>query len=180
MPTLEDLPQETRDELALLARELSDSPDTRKDFLRLAQKKRPNMPVPELELDDRVARIETDSTTKIQALENKLAEKDMRAELDRRRQSLISKGLAKDDAEVELIEKVMLDKNIANHETAAEYFNMSRQSATPTPPSYNRNVMDATAKDTLSKYWKNPVTAARDTAAQALNELRRNPKAVGY
>jgi len=42
MASLEDLTPEARDELALLARELSDDPETREAFLRLTKKRRPN------------------------------------------------------------------------------------------------------------------------------------------
>lgn len=180
MATLEDLPQETRDELALLARDLSESPETRKDFLRLAKMKRPNMPVPELEIDERIAKTETEAATRIQQLENKLSERDMRDELQRRRNLLLAEGKAANSEEVEAIEKLMLEKGITSHETAADYHKWMQQAATPTPARYNRNVLDASAKDTLNKYWKNPVTAAREQAANALDEIRKNPRAVGF
>jgi hypothetical protein len=44
--SLEDLSMEARDELALLARQLSENPATRKDFLRLTKKAKPDMPIP--------------------------------------------------------------------------------------------------------------------------------------
>lgn len=180
MATLEDLAPEAVSELALLARELSDSPETRKEFLRLAKMKRPTMPVPELELDDRLTQATSTADAKIAALEAKLAEKDMRAELDRRRQTIKEKGLAKDDEEVTAIEKLMLEKGITSHDTAAEYHKWMTQSAAPTPPAYNRNVFDPGTRRDLNPYWKNPVTAARDEAAKALTELRKNPKIVGF
>lgn len=180
MATLEDLGSDARDELALLARELSDSPETRKEFLRLAKMKRPNMPVPELDLDERMNQVTNTSDAKLAALEAKLAEKDMRAELERRRRSLKEKGLAKDDEDVTAIEKLMLEKGITSHDTAAEYHKWMSQSATPTPPTYNRNVFDPNTRRDLNPYWKNPVTAARDEAAKALTELRKNPKIVGF
>lgn len=40
--SLEDLSIEQRDELALLAKEMSDNPATRKEMLRLTKKLRPN------------------------------------------------------------------------------------------------------------------------------------------
>jgi len=51
-----------------------------------------------------------------------------------------------------------------------------KQSAVPTPTGYNPS---AVAKFDLGKYYKNPVMAARDEAAKALNELRRNPRPIG-
>ena len=45
--SLEDLSFEARDELALLARQMAEDPATRKDFLRLTKKIKPDMPIPE-------------------------------------------------------------------------------------------------------------------------------------
>ena len=50
--SLEDLSTEARDELAALARQLAENPNTRKDFLRLTKKAKPDMPIPELEIED--------------------------------------------------------------------------------------------------------------------------------
>jgi hypothetical protein len=74
-------------------------------------------------------------------------------------------------------EKIMLEKNIPNHETAAEYWKWMQQSAAPTPgTSYNPSTL---SKFDLSKFQKNPVAAARDEAFKALNELRKSPKPIG-
>ena len=45
--SLEDLSLEARDELAALAKKLADSPNTRKEFLRLTKQVNPDMPIPE-------------------------------------------------------------------------------------------------------------------------------------
>lgn len=180
MATLEDLTPEARDELALLARELADSPATRADFLRLTKKARPGVPVPEIDIDEKVTSIAAKADERVQQLEAKLAEKEAREELDRRRRSLRDKKKVEKDEDVAEIEKLMLEKGITNHDTAADYWKYMRQSAAPTPTGYNRNVMDNTARDTLSKFWKNPQMAARDEAAKALAELRKNPKPVGF
>lgn len=179
MPTLEDLSQEQRDELALLARDLSDSPETRKDFLSLVRKKRPNQPMPELDIDERLTRAEAAQAEKIAALEAKLSDKDMRSELERRRAKLITDGKAANQEDIEAIEKVMLDKGIQSHDTAADYWDWMKGSAKPTPPSYNTQFIDNTARDTLKDYWKNPISAARNEAAKALQDLRKNPKLAG-
>jgi len=173
MATLEDLGTEARDELALLARELSDSPDTRKEFLRLVKSKRPNMPVPELEIDARLLQTEQHTNTRVQELEGKLADRDMREELNRRREKLIAEGKASNQKDIEEIEKIMLDKGISNHETAADYFNWMRQAATPTPTGYAGNVLDKDVRSRLAPYWANPQAAARDEARAALTEIRK-------
>lgn len=172
MATLEDLAPEARDELALLARELSDNPVTRKGFLGMVKTVRPNMPVPELEMEAALNKNTQDTNATVQRLEGKLAERDMRDELQRRRDKLIAEGKAT-AADIPEIEKIMLDKNIASHETAADYFTWMRQAATPTPTGYAGNVMDKDVKSRLAPYWKNPTGAARDEARNALTELRK-------
>ena len=175
--SLEDISLEQRDELALLAKQLAENPSTRKDFLRMTKKVKPDLPIPELEMQDYTEQKMSDMENRLMASENKLRAKEAREELDKRRQSLIRKGLARDDADVEQIEKIMLEKNISNHETAAEYFDWMKQAAEPTPSGYNPS---AISKFDLSKYWKNPQMGARDEAAQALKDIRNNGKrAIG-
>jgi hypothetical protein len=179
MATLEDLAPEARDELALLARQLADDPSTRTPFLKLAKKARPNVPIPELEIDERIQRVEESSANKLMALEAKQAERDAREELDRRRNDIRSKyNLSADD--LAKVEKIMIDNGIQNHDTGAQFYQMQKEAAAPTPMGYSPNVMDKTAKDTLAKFWKNPASAARDEAANALNELRKGgPRVLG-
>ena len=174
--SLEDLSMEARDELAMLARQLSENPATRKEFLRLTKKAKPDMPIPELEIEDK-----TDSAIEMMRKENqelraKWQEKEAMEELKSRRSNLKSKGLVERDEDIAEVEKIMLEKGMTNHETAAEYWQWMKQSAQPTPSGYNPNPM---TKFDLGKYWKNPVQGARDEAAKALNELRKNPRPIG-
>ena len=174
--SLEDLSPEARDELAALARQLAENPDTRKDFLRLTKKAKPDMPIPELEIEDYTRSAVEKSNERVAQLEAKLREKEAMDELNARRNKLKAKGLIDRDEDIEEVEKVMLDKGITNHEVAAEYWKWMQQSAAPTPTGYNPSAIN---KFDLSKYWKNPVAGARDEAAKALNELRKNPKPIG-
>lgn len=174
--SLEDLSFEQRDQMAALMRELSDNPATRKDVLRLTKKIKPDLVIPELEIEDK-------TTSYIEKLENRLAERDAKdreqealRDLESRRTKLMKKGLIKDESEIEEVEKVMLEKGITNHEAAAEYWNWMKQSAAPTPSGYNPS---AVKQFDLSKYYKNPVGAAREEAAKALNELRNPRRPIG-
>lgn len=178
MASLED--NDLEREMAALTRDLSNNKETRNEFLRLTKKVRPDLTVPEVEIEDRISTIESKSTEKIRELENKLREKDSLDELNRRRRSLLDKKKVEKIDDVTEVEKIMLEKGITNHETAADYWSYMRQAATPTPTGYNANVMDKTARETLSKYWKNPQVAARDEASKALQEIRKNPKPVGF
>jgi hypothetical protein len=49
---------------------------------------------------------------------------------------LRTKQLAESDADIADIEKLMIEKGIANHETAAEYHSWMKQAAAPTPSQF--------------------------------------------
>lgn len=179
MANLEDLTPEMRDELAKLALQISENKETRPEFLRMTAKVTGNH-IPEIAIEDKLEKVREKDAERMKALEDKLAERELRDEVEGRRRALLAKGKVKDEAELAEVEKIMLEKKIADHETAAEYWALSRESARPTASTpYNMSVMDKSARDTLSKFWKNPQGAARDMAHQALMELRKNPKPVG-
>lgn len=177
--SLEDLTPEAQSELAALSRELAENPKTRKTFLRLTKEVRPNLPVPELEIEDRADAVLAKAQSTVTSLESKLMERDARDELASRRSNLIKKGLVKNDEEVSEVEKIMLDKKIPDHETAAEYWNFMKQAATPTPTTFSPNVFDKGTKDRFAPYWKNPAAAARESAAQILTDMRSGKIKLG-
>jgi hypothetical protein len=175
--SLEDVSYEQRDQLAALMRELSDNPATRKEVLRLTKKIKPDLVIPELDIEETTTNAVGETRRELEAMRAELAQKRAEEDLERRRNSLIRKGYAASDEDVEEIEKVMLEKKIADHDTAAEYWQWMKQSAAPTPTGYNPSAIN---KFDLSKYYKNPVGAARDEAAKALQELRKNTRPIGF
>ena len=174
--SLEDVSYEARDELARLAKQLSDNPATRTPFLKLAKQVRPDVVMPEVEMEERYAQKFQDLEKKFAARDAKQAEREAIENLEYRRKSLIEKGLVSGRDEIQEVEKLMLDKGITNHEAAAEYHKYMKQSAIPTPSGYNPNPMK---KFDLSAFHKNPVQAARDVAAQAMSEIRRPVRPIG-
>jgi hypothetical protein len=169
--SLENLTPDARDELAALAKTLAENPKTRKEFLRLTKQAHPDLPVPELEIEDRTSKAIDAQQQKIAQLEARLKEKDARTELERRRNMLKEKRLAESDDDVKAIEKLMIEKNIGSHESAAEYYNWMKQADKPTP-AYSNAPITSKVND-FHKYLKNPAAAAREAAANALNELRQ-------
>ena len=175
--SLEDMSFEQRDQLALLMRELSDNPATRKDVLRLTKQLKPDLVIPELD-------IENSTKSYVDKLEQRLMERDAKdreqdavRDLEARRNKLMKKGFVQSEEDIHEVEKIMLEKGITNHESAAEYWQWMKQSATPTPTGYNPS---AVSKFDLGKYYKNPVGAARDEASKALQELRQNKRPIGF
>jgi hypothetical protein len=174
--SLENLSLEARDELAALAQTLAENPDTRKDFLRMTKRVKPDLPIPELDIEDYTHRAVSKSEDRVQALEAKIREKEAMEELQKRRQSLMKKGLISNESEVDDVEKIMLERGITNHETAAEYHQWMKQAAVPTSTGYNPS---AVKQFDLNKYWKNPAAAARNEAMNALNDLRKPQRPIG-
>jgi hypothetical protein len=174
--SLENVSIEARDELAALAQQLADNPATRKDFLRMTKKVKPDLPIPELDMEDYTYNAVNKSEQRVQALEAKLRERDAVEELQKRRQSLMKKGLIASEDEVKDVEKIMLERGITNHETAAEFHQWMKQAAVPTSSGYNPSPVK---QFDLNKYWKNPVNAARDEAASALRDLRKPQRPIG-
>jgi hypothetical protein len=174
--SLENLSLEARDELAALAQTLAENPETRKDFLRMTKRVKPDLPIPELDIEDYTHKAVSRSEDRVQALEAKLREKEALEELQNRRQSLMKKGLIANESEVSDVEKIMLERGITNHETAAEYHQWMKQAAVPTSTGYNPS---AVKQFDLNKYWKNPAAAARNEAMNALNDLRKPQRPIG-
>ena len=174
--SLENLSLEARDELAALAQTLAENPETRKDFLRMTKRVKPDLPIPELDIEDYTHRAVSRLEDRVQASEAKAREKEAIEELQKRRQSLMKKGLISNESEVSDVEKIMLERGITNHETAAEYHQWMKQAAVPTSTGYNPS---AVKQFDLNKYWKNPVAAARNEAMNALNDLRKPQRPIG-
>ena len=175
--SLENLSLEAQAELAALAKSLAEDPKTRKQFLQLTKQVRPDVPIPEIEIEERTNAVLETANKRVEGLEAKLRTKDAKEELERRRNNLKTKQLADSDADIADIEKLMIEKGIANHETAAEYHSWMKQAAAPTPSQFPQPVM---SRFNTQDYMKNPVGAARDAAHAALAEFRKNPRAIGF
>lgn len=177
MASLEDLTPEAVNELAALASDLSNNPATRENFLRLTKKVRPGVPLGEIDIKDDVEAKFQKLEEQLRASEAKLRERDALSELERRRENLKKSGKARNDEDIKAIEKVMLEKGIANHDAAADYFKWMEEASRPTPsPVAARNVLNPETRQTLAPFWKNPRNAALDEAAKALNEIRGNTR----
>ena len=174
--SLENLSLEAHAELAALAKSLAEDPKTRKQFLQLTKQVRPDVPIPEIEIEERTNAVLETANKRVESLEAKLRAKDAKEELERRRTNLRTKQLAESDEDIADIEKLMIEKGIANHETAAEYHSWMKQAAAPTPSQFPSPVM---SRFNTQDYMKNPVGAARDAAHAALAEFRKNPRPIG-
>jgi len=176
--SLENMSFDERDSLAELSKKLADNPKTRKAFLRLTKEVNPDLNIPEIEIEDSTSSALMKMQKENDSLRNRFREKEALEDLEKRRNSLMKKGLAKSDDDVAAIEKVMLEEGITNHEAAARHWAWMQQAAAPTPSQFHTNVAKNQGWD-LSRFSKNPIGTARDVAHEALAELRKN-RPIGF
>jgi hypothetical protein len=168
--SLEGLSQEAIIELAQVAKGLSDNSETRASFLGLVKKADPSMNIPELDIPVQMHAALQEERTKREALENKIMERDARDNVMNRREALKkSKGLS--DEDVAEVEKIMVEKGISNHDTAAEFMVAQRQSAKPTPFQAGYGSHQAPQVDT-KPYGGNMAQWARNEAASTISDIR--------
>ena len=134
--SLENMSFDERDSLAELSRKLADNPKTRKAFLRLTKEVNPELTIPEIEIEDSTSSALLSMQKENDFLLNKFKENYALADLEKRRNNLMTKGLAKSDDDVAAIEKVMLEEGITNHEAAARHWAWMQQAAAPTPSQF--------------------------------------------
>lgn len=159
--------QDSLELMASVYSRLVSNPETREQTLRLVKKANPNMMIPEIDAKDAVV-------SQVQALEAKLAKSEedrarekVLAGLEKQKEQLLARPGWKSE-DIDACEKMMIEKGIANYATAADFYDMQRQAATPgpTPESQSPYSLGITAED-----LKNPDAWSRKVAHEAINEL---------
>jgi hypothetical protein len=168
--SLEGLSAEQITGLASLAKGLGDNPKTRKDFMRLVKSGNPDLSIPEVDLPDEImSRIETEAK-KREALEAQLLEASVREQV-RERRELLKRQKNLSDAQVEDVEKMMVEKGISNHDTAAEFYLSQQRLAEPTPSYATPKKLEVPALDQLRKGAS--MREVMETAAhQAIDDMK--------
>jgi len=167
--TLEGMSQESIAGLAMIAKGLSDNPDTRNQFLTLTKKANPHLAIPEVDLPFQINNAISDERKKRELLEQEMLKDRVERNVEKRRMDLkATKNLT--DADIDEVEKLMVEKNISSHETAADFYNMQRQVAKPTPfsrmGSYELPKIDTKNFGGDIKQW------ARNQAAETIHGIR--------
>lgn len=174
--SLENLDPQAAAELAALAKTLADNPETRKEFLRLTKKARPDVVLPELEIEDAVSSQLSTRDEKIANLEKELAERKLSEDMERARAAIKAQGIT--DDELPEVEKLMVEKGIADHQTAAEYWSWQQKAQQAT----ERAMQAQQPKQMVSPFkdfFTNPVQRAREEAFKVLQEGRRPVRPAG-
>lgn len=166
--SLEGLSADEISRLASISQQVLGNPATRTEALRLLRKVNPNVPLPELDLDERFAAQDKQRKDELAALEAKNTERDLAYARDRRKLSMMEAGTVKNTAEFEAVEKFAIDNKIGDYDKAAHFFQMSQQVATPTPGTITPMKLPIN----FEEIGKNPRQWAREEGVKVLNEVR--------
>ncbi len=165
--SLEDLNPQERAYLAA-AKILFENPDVAKDAKRLLIKAKPESRVnfPDIAMQDEIAAQRAEIDKQVKELADQRAKDEVERRVEKQRAALRDQGV-----DVEALETFMKENEIYSYDKAAKIFKQVNQPATATPASLVRN-MQANADAQVKAFWKDPVKAAREEAAAAIDELR--------
>lgn len=169
--SLENMSMETKDEIVLLSEKLAKDPATREQFLRMVKKVKPDTSIPEIDLFDKTRDAFKIQSEQILSLENKIKEKEFSDSVQSKRMGLIRDGVVKDEKELAEVEKLMLERGIVEHKTAAEFFKMSKDSSVPTSSAYSPNSMPDDFMKKRNASLSDLNSHARNVAHQAMDDV---------
>jgi hypothetical protein len=164
--------------LAELALQISSNPKTRQGFLNLSKLNNPDASIPEVDIPVHVNKVMEAGLKRLEAVEKENQEmKAERSILNKREALLANEKIVKlgvDRSDLPAIEKIMVDKHIPDHETAAEFYAMQQRSAEPTAANLAPSVRESTMPklDYKTMGSTNLADHARRVAQQTLDEIR--------
>lgn len=168
--SLEGMTPEAINGLALLAKNLSVNTATRDQFLQLTKTANPELSIPEVDIPAKFQGMMDEERKKREVLENQIRESEVRQQIKDRREDLMkNKKLSAE--QVQEVEKMMTEKGIMNHDTAADFYLSQQKSATPTPSSGGYSV-NTVPKIEAKEFGGNINQWARNEAAQLIGDIR--------
>ena len=139
--------------------------------MRLAKTASPETPIPEIDLKDQVRAMAQPLVDKVATLERQMLTRSVEDNIMGKRNSLYEKGFKKD--EVDQIEKLMVERQIPSHETAAEFFKMQKQTATPTPSTMTPITLPTNVMESMKNGGQSGMNQwARGEAYSVINDLK--------
>lgn len=140
--------------------------------LRILREENPEMAIPELDTEERIAAEVNPLKEENRKLREDMEKANQLNALEKKREKLKLAGHS--DEEIKQIEKIMVEKGIGSHETAAEFHRLNSAPAAPTPnPGFKSSRVEVPAHEGLAA---NPAQWARETAASVLNEFAKAKK----
>lgn len=159
--------------LASLALDLSSNAKTRDGFLRLTKAANPSAHIPEVDIPAQMMGQFKPHLDRLEQLEKQASDRAMQDRIkDQRREALRSvKGVTRDD--LPAIEKLMVERGIPDHKTAAEFYALQNKAAEPTPGAMQANrTLGAPKMPDLKEFGGNMQAWSRRAAHDAIDEMR--------
>lgn len=180
MPSLEDLSVDQllahakgQDEKLALFEALGKNPETRETLQRAIKKLKPDLVIPEIDSHDKIRAEMEPRDKKIEELEGKILERDIRDRLERQKAEVKAKYRLT-DADFDAVEKIMVDEKVSSYDIAARLYRASSTPSTPTPASYSIPTYEMPEKDIWGKGIGNKALLdkiAMNEAASAMSEI---------
>lgn len=157
------LTPEAQAELAKLAIDLANNPETRKDFARMTKKIDPKRRFPDVEAED----LREEMKREFEERDRKREADRVKAELESQKEAL--KGQY-DEESISRIEKIMEENGLSNYELGARLFAAETKPAIPTPAvsDHRWKLPEVDPKD-FDKLSQNTLA----TAYTVIDELKR-------
>jgi hypothetical protein len=177
--SLEGKTQEEIAALAELALQISSNPKTRAGFLNLSKQNNPDASIPEVDIPIQVNKMMEAGLTRLAAAEKEVNDMKTERAILAKREALLSNPeitkLGVERSDLPAIEKLMVEKHIPDHETAAEFYALQQRAAEPTPGSVRPSVRESTMPtiDMKSMGANTLAEHARRVAAQTLDAMRK-------
>lgn len=169
--SLEGKTAEEIQSLAELSASLMNDPKTRAGMLRLTKMANPAANIPEIDIPDSIASAFKPQLDRLAQLEKQVQERDAQDRVrSARKNALEVQGVSKED--IPAIEKLMVDKQIPDHKTAAEFLQMQRKSAEPTPAAGVNRTFGMPKTPDLKDFGGNMQAWARKNAFDVIDQLR--------
>jgi len=168
--SLENVSLEEMESLATLSKTLADNPATRRQFLELIKTASPATNIPEIDMEYRMQERTKPLQDKLQSLESQIAENNFKEIRRANHVKLMDMGISKD--EIGDVEKLMLDKQIGNFETAGQFYLSQKQVANPTAGTFSTPMTMPDVKEMGGdiNQW------ARNQANEAINDILRTKR----
>jgi len=173
--SLENMSEDTVKDMAQVYSDLVNNPQTREIILRATKKVNPTLQIPEIDLKDQGNNAVLKGRERIESLENKLQQYEIKETVQNRRNGL-KKDYNFNDDDIESVEKLMVEYKIPEHKTAAEFFKMQRESAQPTPSAQHTPV--SLPQDSMNAMMKGGQPGlnqwSRGEAMKTLDDIMKN------
>lgn len=173
-PSLEGFTSEQVEASAALYQQLLGNPQTREIALRATKVVSPKLSIPEIDVKDQIAANNKAWEERVAKMEEERIKEAADNRIRAQRAALKDQGFSQ--ADIDAIEKKMVDEGIVSHESAAKYFRQERQLAEPTPSTGNAPGLTFSLPEDPMKAMaggKNGAKQwARDQAAAAIADIQ--------